>query len=88
MYLDHADFATSHYEACAFHAEGISHANSELEQLVDHLVTLARPRTLWKLSLDFEGEVGWGEIDARGKTNSMSRRECDGMSGDRSPIQL
>jgi len=31
------------------HAEGIDHTNSELEQLVDHLVTFGRPRTLREL---------------------------------------
>jgi hypothetical protein len=43
------DFATSNYEAYAFTQREINRANAELQQLVDRLIAIARPRTLREL---------------------------------------
>jgi hypothetical protein len=40
------DFATAHYESYSFTQREINKATVELGQLVDRLVTIARPKTL------------------------------------------
>jgi hypothetical protein len=40
------DFATSSYETYAFTQREINRAIAELQQLVERLITIARPRTL------------------------------------------